>query len=58
MNKKIKLKEALEFMDFINSVTDYSCYFEGRGDGKVGLILEDNKLIIKEVENGKRKNNK
>jgi hypothetical protein len=43
--KQPTLTEALELMKRINDSSIYNSYFEGRGDGSVGMIIESPILI-------------
>ena len=40
--KNITLKQAIEIMQRINEDDNFSCYFEGKGNMEVSLIVESN----------------
>ena len=39
-------KQATRIMELINQSDNYNCYFEGIGNGKVKLILEEKVVRI------------
>jgi hypothetical protein len=50
------LKEFLERMKWImEDEDDYDFYFEGKGDGNVGVIIEEKKIRIVDGVDNERK---
>lgn len=49
--EKITLQESLEMMTSINQNPDFNCFFEGKGDGRVGMVVEEKLITIMENEN-------